>query len=128
MHFVAHGVGTVATGSARGSAEAAVFEAMRAYEFDAMGATVSHWDFYIGFDLLVGAGILFHAALLWQLGSLARDEPTRARPFIAICLAAYAVFVALHWAYFFAGPILISTGILVCLGLALLLSPADEPF
>jgi hypothetical protein len=126
LQALGHVAGSVARGAVRGEQEAALFAAMRAFEFDAMGARSSHFDFYVGYELLISAAMVFHAALLWQLGALVRDAPRHARRLIATCLLAYLVFVALYWIHFFAGPILLASSILVCLALAWLLVPGDE--
>jgi hypothetical protein len=126
LHFAAHVFWHASLGAARRPEEEAVLDAMKSYEFDAMGALITHWDVYYGSGLVIGTAILLHAVLFWQLATLARTDPVKARPFVATLLAAYCAFVMLYWIYFYAGPILVTTGIVVCLALAWFVTPGDE--
>jgi hypothetical protein len=103
----------------RGPGERSLFEAMRAYRFLAMGSLRSHWDFYLGFSLFLSANLLVLTVLMWQLGSLARTDAARARPFMATLLGGYILFSALCWRYFFIAPAMTSTAISLFLALAL---------
>jgi hypothetical protein len=105
--------------SSRGPGEEAVFNVMRAYRFDMMGLTRSHWDFYQGYQLSTTVTFAILAVLMWQLSSLSRTAPEHARPLIATILV-YDIFISIiGWEYFFAGPGVMSILIALCLVAAL---------
>jgi len=62
--------------------------AMQAYPFSIMGFRRTHWDFYRGFSLLFSVALLLLAVLLWQLGGLAKSDPARTRPLVAMLASA----------------------------------------
>ncbi len=105
--------------SSRGPEEAAVFMAMQAYPFNIMGFRRTHWEFYRGFSLLFSVALLMLALLLWQIGTLARSDPVRARPLVATLLAGYLGFTVLCGIYFFTAPAAVSAAVAICLALAL---------
>jgi hypothetical protein len=105
--------------SSRSPEEAAVFMAMQAYPFSIMGFRRTHWDFYRGFSLLFSVTLLLLAVLLWQLGTLARSDPVRARPLVATLFAGYLAFTILCGMYFFTAPAVLSAAVAICLALAL---------
>lgn len=105
--------------SSRGPEEAAVFMAMQAYPFNIMGFRRTHWEFYRGFSLLLSATLLMLAVLLWQIGTLARSDPARARPLVATLFAGYFGFTVLCGMYFFTAPAAVSAAVAICLALAL---------
>src|SRR4249920_1035374 len=105
--------------SSRGPEEAAVFMAMQAYPFNIMGFRRTHWDFYRGFSLLFSVALLLLGLLLWQIGTLARSDPARARPLVATLLAGYLAFTVLCGMYFFTAPAALSAAVAICLALAL---------
>ena len=103
----------------RGPGEEAVFNVMRAYHFNLMGLTRSHWDFYQGYELSTTVTFAILAVLMWQLSSLSRTAPEHARPLIPTILV-YDIFTSIiGWEYFFAGPGIMSILIAVCLVAAL---------
>jgi hypothetical protein len=114
---VAHTVGTVST-AVRDPQEQAVIDAMKGYQFDAMGVMRTVFDFYQGLGLFLSLNLLVLAALLWMLGSMARTAPARARPFVGMLAVAHVAMAALCWWKFFPAP-LVTTGLTaVALGLA----------
>jgi hypothetical protein len=114
---VAHTLGTVST-AVRDPQEQAVFDAMKAYRFDAMGVTRTPFDFYYGLGLFLSLNLLILAALLWMLGSMARHEPARARPFVGMLAMGHVGMAALCWWKFFPAP-LATTGLTaLCLAAA----------
>jgi hypothetical protein len=104
--------------SSRAPEEAAVFMAMQAYPFTIMGFRRTHWDFYRGFSLLLSVALLVLALLLWQIGAMARSEPSRARPLIATLFAGYLGFTIVCGLYFFTAPAALSAAVAICLALA----------
>ena len=83
-----------------------------------MGAEITYGGIYIGFGLLLTAALLLSAFLAWHLGWLARSDP-RAIGGLGWVFFGFAMAnLALSWIYFFAGPIVASALIAVCLGWA----------
>lgn len=114
---VAHTLGTVST-AVRSPQEQAVIDAMKGYQFDAMGVTRTVFDFYYGLGLFLSLNLLVLAVLIWMLGTMARTEPARARPFVGMLALGHAVMAALCWWKFFPAP-LATTGLTtIALGLA----------
>jgi len=99
-----------------------MLEAMRAFHFDIMGSSRSVWDFYRGYEFSMTVVFAVLAVLMWQLGNLSRAEPGRALPLIATILVCTALLDVLSWAYFFAGPGVMSALITLCLAVSLLTS------
>ena len=106
----------------RGPGEAAVFNVMRAYRFDIVGLTRSHWDFYQGYQLSITVIFAFLAVLIWQLSSLTRRAPEHARPLVVTVLVCEIFMSIVFWLYFFAGPAGVATLITLCLVAALFAS------
>lgn len=117
-----HTLATSNPGS-RGPAEVAVFEAMRGFRFEIMGATRSHWDFYHGYELSITVIFAMIAVLIWQLSSLSSSAPDRARPLLITILIAQVFLSIVSWAYFFAGPGVMSILIILCLAVGLFSMP-----
>jgi hypothetical protein len=112
----------------RGPAEQAVFAAMQSFHFPIAGVIRSHWDFYQGYELCITVVFAILAVLIWQLGSLSREEPSHAVPLITTILVAEILLSAISWEYFFAGPGGMSILIGACLIAALLgLRKKEQP-
>jgi len=99
----------------RGPGEEAVFNVMRAYRFNIVGVTRSHWDFYQGYGLSITVTFALLAVLMWQLSSLSRTAPEHARPLIFTVLICEIFMSLIGWLYFFAAPGVTSLLIAVCL-------------
>src|SRR4029077_3596802 len=78
--------------TSRGPDEVAVFDAMRAFHFNIIGATRSHWDFYKGYELSITVAFGVLAVLIWQLGNLIKTDASAARPLIATVLVCEILF------------------------------------
>lgn len=113
----AHTFGTVA-GGVHDAQEQAVLDAMKAYRFDAMGVMRTPWDFYYGLGLFGSLNLLVFAVILWMLGTMARTDPGRARPFVGVLAAANVATAALCWWKFFPAPLVTSALTAICLGMA----------
>jgi len=95
-----------------------VVDAMRAYRFDAMGLERSYYDFYVGFGWLLGAYLVGHAILFWQIASLSIQSATTLRPVVVVlCIEALCA-TLLEWKYLFWVPVGLSGLTAVCLGAA----------
>src|SRR5258708_2571638 len=90
--------------ASRGPSEVAVFDAMRSFHFEIMGATRTHWDFYKGYEIFVSVAFGVVAVLIWQLSNLSKVDARRARPLIATILVCEIIFAILGWIYFVAAP------------------------
>lgn len=110
----------------RGPREQALFDAMRAFSFDVMGSTRSHWDFYQGFGLIISVNLAILAVLMWQLSSLSRTDSAGARGLVITLLMGEILIAALSWRYFFLAPALTSVLVSLCLGAAVVTSYRKE--
>lgn len=91
---------------------------MKALHFDAMGSLRTYWDFYFGFGIFLTVNLLLLSALLWQLASLVKSDPSKARPFVGLLCIAFLAFTVLSWQYFFIAPLVIEGIVALLLGLA----------
>lgn len=83
--------------------------------FNVLGSSRTHWDFYVGFGLIVAVFVLLAAILAWQLGGLPRETLAKMRLTLwafALCFAADTI---LNVKYFFIIPIVFSALIMLCL-------------
>ena len=72
-----------------------------------------------GYGLMVILSGLIEVALLWQIASLANDQPIRTRPIIALFIFANLAHAFLAWQYFrLIAPVAFDMLIAVILGLA----------
>jgi hypothetical protein len=95
-----------------------VLRAMRTMRFEAMGATRTYHDFYMGFGYSLSVAMLLQTVLLWQLAGIARTGTVSVRPLIAAFVVAGAATTVLAWRFIFPVPALFSLVLTVCLVLA----------
>ena len=95
-----------------------VLQAMRTVRFDTMGANRSYFDFYLGFGYLLSVTQVMQAVLLWQLATLARTDPLRARPMITVIALAVAVCGIIAYRFIFPMPALFSLVLVASLAAA----------
>ena len=122
-----HTLGGIPSKAIRGAQEQALFDSMRALRFDVMGTMRSHWDFYQGFGLTISVNLAILAVLMWQLGTMSRGDGEGARPLMVTLLLSEIMIGALSWKYFFAGPVVTSILVSLCLAVALVTSHRNEP-
>jgi hypothetical protein len=113
IHSILHTVGGV-LGKPVSSVAARVAAEMRT-TFPAFGAIRSYSDFYLGMGLGVTIFLTMDALLLWVLASMAKNDPARLRPLIAIFAVGYLAFAFNSYAFFFAGPVIFELLIVSCL-------------
>lgn len=118
IHAVLHTIGGLLSAPPHGQEGLAVLAAMKSFRFEVMGSLRSYWDFYLGFGLFLSVTLVVIAALLWQLATLARTAPARARPLMASLCACVVAFSVLSWPYFFVAPLVTELAIAICIGLA----------
>ncbi len=90
-----------------------VLKRMTDVHFQTMGANRSYLDFFLGFGWSISIAMVLQTVLLWQLGSLARDNALAARPMIAAFILATIASGIIAWRYIFPLPALFSLALLV---------------
>ncbi len=98
----------------------AVLKAMTDVRFDTMGANRSYLDFFMGFGWSISVFMLMQTILLWQLASLARTDPARLRPMIAVIALATVASGVIAWRFIFPVPAAFSGVLALALVLAYL--------
>jgi len=101
-----------------GPLKQATLAAMRSYHENLGGASRSYWDFYKGFGWFVSCALLLYAILCWQLSTLARTQPSSARPLILTLFVISIPMTVLAYTNFFAAPAIFSTVATLLLGAA----------
>jgi hypothetical protein len=102
----------------------AVLKAMTDLRFDTMGANRSYLDFSIhgirimGFGWSISGFMLMQTILLWQPASLARTNPERLRPMIAVIAVATVAAAVIAWRFIFPVPAAFSGVLALALVLA----------
>jgi hypothetical protein len=119
IHAALHTVGGVFSKPEPGPAQTAV-SAMKANHFLVMGLPRSYSDFYLGLGLAVSIFLTFEAIVFWLLGNLAKSNPQRLRPLLAVFLVAYLALAVNSWFYFFQGPVITEIVIALFLAIAIL--------
>ena len=125
LYAAGHAMGGVQSWSPPGETE--VLQAMRAFEFDLMGATRTYMHFYLGFGVYISALLLLQAVLVWQLASLASVDPRRARPLVATFSLGSLIGTFVVWRFIFAVPALFSLACAACLTIAYVLMLPTAP-
>jgi hypothetical protein len=95
-----------------------VLRSMRDVRFDVVGANRSYLDFFMGFGWSISVLMLMQTVLLWQLASLAKTEPARLRPLIAVIALATVADGVIAWRFIVSVPALFSAALAIVLGLA----------
>jgi hypothetical protein len=99
-----------------------IVEAMKSHRFEESGFKGTYWDLYFGFGLVISVFMLLLAAVLWQVGSLAKTDAIRVRPIVVSLLVAFIINTGLAWKYFFVVPVVMSGVIALCLIISLVLA------
>jgi hypothetical protein len=124
VHAALHTVGGVFSKPDPGPAQAAV-SAMQSNHFLVMGLTRTYSDFYLGLGLAVSIFLTAEAIVFWLLGNLARSNPQRLRPILAVFLLAYLALAVNSWFNFFLAPVI--TEIVIAIFLAIAIFTAKAP-
>lgn len=117
LYALGHTLGARQSWSPSGETE--VLQAMRTFQFDAMGATRTYFDFYLGFGLYISILMLLEAVLIWQLAAQDRDGG-RVRPMIGALVLANLAGTLVAWRFIFILPTIFSVAVTVCLMVAFL--------
>ena len=125
---VGHNLETLSTKPTHGPQEQAVFDAMRRFQFELMGATRSTWDFYRGYQFSTTVTFLLITTLLLMLSRMSQRAPKEARPLVLALLMAQLFNVLISWEFFFAGPGVVGGLIAACMAAtAIGLHRLDQP-
>jgi hypothetical protein len=111
---------------AGGSPAAAVLETMRSVRFPVMGFERSYGEFYRGFGLFVSLEFAILAVFAYQLSGVSRRDPKQAMPMAITLQAACVATAILSWLFFFAAPIVMSIGAVVCSTMAIVILARDS--
>src|SRR5262245_22910833 len=95
-----------------------VLKSMTDVRFNTMGANRSYLEFFMGFGWSISVLMLMETIVLWQLASLAKTEPARLRPIIAVIAMATVGTGLIAWRFIFPVPALFSAVLAIALGLA----------
>jgi len=120
LFAVGHTLGAFESWSPPG--DTPVLQSMKTFRFDASGVSRTYWDFYVGFGLYLSVLLFLQAVVLWQLATMAREEPARIRPVILMFLVASAIGTYVIWTFIFVVPALFSLACTLCLALGVLTS------
>ena len=113
-----HSLGGLTDWSPMGDNE--VLRAMKAVRFEAMGASRTYYDFYIGFGHSVSVAMLLQSVLLWQLATIAKAGTVSVRPMIGALIVGSAVNGLVAWLFIFPLAAAFSLVLTACLVAAFL--------
>jgi hypothetical protein len=114
IQYAAHAFLFLSASPTHGAGEVSVIVAMKT---TVAGLTRSYWDFYFGYGLMVILSGVIEMVSLWYLAALAKTEPSRVRPIVALFILANFVHAFLVWKYF-ALPVPIAFDIVIALVLS----------
>ena len=97
LQYSAHAFLFLSATPTHGAGEIAVIDAMKSH---VVGLSRSYWDFYFGYGLMVILSGVIEVILLWHLAVVAKNEPYRVRPIIALFIFANFMHALLVWKYF----------------------------
>jgi hypothetical protein len=106
VQYAAHAFLFLTARPKHGAEEIAVLEAMRSHTFDFSGSVRSYWTMYFGAGLMIILAGIVEVVSLGLLAGLAKSDPKRATPFIALFLFANLAHAALAATCFFLTPVL----------------------
>ena len=118
VHSAMHTIGGVFGAAPPGPASVAE-AAMKANQFQFLGATRTFWEFHRGLGLAVTIFLTAEGVVFWLLASLAKHDAVALRPILAVFMLGYFAFAVDSLVYFFALPVVFEVLIALCLGLAL---------
>ena len=117
LFAVGHALGALESWSPIG--ESPTLASMGTFSFDVMGRSRTYLDFYVGFGQYIGVLLVLQATLLWQLGAAAKRFDIR--PLMTTMLIGNVVGAVVISIYMFIIPVVMSWGMVICLGAARLM-------
>lgn len=124
LFTIGHSMGGLQQWSPMG--ENAVLKAMTDVRFATMGVSRSYLDFYMGLGWTISVLMGMETILLWQLASLAKTEPARLRPIIAVIALATVGSGIIAWRFILPIPALFSVVLAIPLVLAYLTARSEQ--
>lgn len=100
---------------------------MQSLHFDAMGASRTYWDFFLGSGFTIGVFFLFSAILAWGMSRLPATTLANMRGTAWAFALCFAAITFLSCIYLFIIPIVFSTLITLCLTAAARISANSGP-
>ena len=118
VHSAMHTIGGVFGSTPEGPASIAA-AAMKANQFQFMGATRTFWDFHLGRGMAVTIFLTAEGVAFWLLGSLAKRNAVEIRPILGVFALGYVAFAVDSLMYFFMLPGIFEAVIAACLTAAM---------
>ena len=103
-----HTLGGMIFAQSHGPEEDTVLEALKAYRFDMMGSTRSHYEFYMGEGWYLSVTLATMIAICWLLSSAATESPVLVRRLSLVISLFFASSVVLCALFFFPAPLIMS--------------------
>jgi hypothetical protein len=125
LFTIGHSMGGLQQWSPMG--DNAVLKAMTDVRFATMGVSRSYLDFYMGLGWTISVLMAMETILLWQLASLAKTEPARLRPIIAVIALATVGSGIIAWRFILPVPAIFSVVLLIPLALAYVAASEVRP-
>ncbi len=95
-----------------------VLKVMTSVRFEAMGASRSYLDFFMGFGWSISVAMVLQTVLLWQMASMERTNAAQLRPMIGIFALATLASGVIAWRFIFPRPALFSAVLFLTLAAA----------
>ena len=111
MFCTGHTIGGMLQQKSMGPEADAVFDSMKAVEFNFKGATCTWYGFWFGSGLTASIFLLLSTFIAWQLDNVPPEHWHLTSAISWGLVAAHLANTILAWAYFFAGAGLLSTGV-----------------
>lgn len=115
LFFLGHTAGGMLAQKSLGPESDAVFAAMKSVRFVFDGSTCTWYGFWFGFGLTVSAFLLLSAVVTWQLDLVPSSRWPLVSTIAWALVASHVANTILAWRYFFAGPGIFGTAIVVLL-------------
>jgi hypothetical protein len=106
--------------------ESDVLSAMRTVTFDVEGVHRTYLSLYRGFGYSLTLFLLWQGVILWQLSTLARTQPSQARPLVGVFALMTLVNTWVIWHFLFPLPAAFSAVLALC-GIVAFLTAGRTP-
>jgi hypothetical protein len=110
-----HTIGGMLQQKSLGPEADAVFDSMKAVEFNFNGAICTWYGFWFGFGLTASIFLVLSAIITWQLDNVPPEQWHLTSIIAWGLVTAHSANAILTWAYFFTGASLLSTGVTMLL-------------
>jgi hypothetical protein len=106
LFCAAHTAGGMLAQESLGPSADAVFEQMKAVQFQFNGATCTWYGFWFGFGITVSVFLLLSAVIAWQLDKVPPNSWPAVSTIAWALVVSHAINAYLSWRYFFLGPVI----------------------